>query len=115
MKSAMNTVKAYYKAMGLRDANGLRAVLADDFTFHGPLMAFDNPVAFTQTMVTMPFEAKTTDSRFVVGDNEVAHVFLWEMSKPAKAKIPMCEILAVTGGKILRSELFYDSKLFPAG
>ncbi|MBI3479301.1 MAG: nuclear transport factor 2 family protein [Nitrosomonadales bacterium] len=115
MKPVMNTVGAFYSALAQRDAKALRAVLSDDFSFRGPMMQFDEPDAFTKMMISFPFEATASGSRFIVDGNNVAHIFRWDVSAPAKAEIPMCEILTVAKGKIQRSELFFDTKLFPSG
>lgn len=114
MKSAMQAVTEYYQAFGSKNLKRLREVLASDFTFTGPLMAFDNPDAFVAAMGTMPFEATVEGSKFIADGERVAHAFLWKMTSPAKADIPMCEVFEVNGGKIRSSELFYDARLFPA-
>lgn len=113
MNPVMNTVGIFYSAMAQRDSKKLRSVLSDDFSFQGPLMKFDDPDTFTEKMVAFPFEATASDSHFIVDGNNVAHTFRWKMTVPAKAEIPMCEILTVTNGKVQRSELFFDTKLFP--
>ncbi len=113
MTTTMDTVGAFYEAFGSKDFDKLRSLLADDFTFKGPLMSFDAPDAFVTAIREMPFEGNPEDSRFIVDGNSVAHAFVWMISAPAKAEIPMCEVLEVEGGKVRSSELFYDSKLLP--
>lgn len=113
MNAAMKTVGAFYEAFGRKDLKALRDLLAPNFTFKGPLMAFDNPESYVAAMAQLPFEAKILDSRFIADDDRVAHIFTWRMTAPAKAAIPMCEVFELKGGKIRSSELFYDSKLFP--
>ncbi len=115
MNTAMETVNAFYEAFGRKDLKKLREVLAPDFTFKGPLMSFNNPDTFVQTMASLPFEATVEDSRFVVDGNRVAHAYLWKMTAPAKADIPMSEFFEISGKQISSIQLFYDSKLFPAG
>lgn len=115
MNRVMNAVTGFYSALAQRDAKAIRATLADDFSFRGPMMKFDDPESFANAMAAFPVEATASDSRFVVGGGDVAHVFNWEMTAPAKAKIPMCEVIKVANGKVQRSELFFDTKLFPAG
>ncbi len=110
----MEAVTRYYEAVARKDRNALRAVLASDFTFKGPLMTFDGPDAFVEAIVGMAFDAGAEGSRFIVEGERVAHAFLWKMKTPAKAEVPMCEVFEISDGKILSSELFYDSKLFPA-
>jgi len=62
----------------------------------------------------MGFDARAEGSRFIVEGERVAHAFLWKMKTPTKADVPMCEVFEISDGKIHSSELFYDSKLFPA-
>lgn len=114
MNDAMVTVGAYLDAFGRKDMKRLRNPLADGFTFKGPLMAFDNPDAFVAAMAAFPCEVTADGSRFVADGARVAHAFVWRIKKPVKADIPMCEMFEVEGGRILSSELYYDSKLFPS-
>lgn len=113
MNSAMKTVGAFYEAFGRKNATALRDLLTPNFTFRGPLMSFDDPDSYVAAMAQLPFEAEVQDSRFIADGDRVAHVFTWRMTTPAKASIPMCEVLELEGGKVRSSELYYDSKLFP--
>lgn len=112
MKTAMATVNAYLDAFARKDMAALRRLLSGDFRFRGPLMSLDGVDAFITAMTQFPCEATTEGSRFVAGDDYVAHAFVWKMTKPATADIPMCEFFEVKDGKILASDLFYDSRLF---
>ncbi len=114
MNPAMKTVTAYYDAFRRKDLKTLREVLAPDFTFKGPLMAFDSPDKYVEAMGQMPFQATVEGSRFIADGDRVAHAFLWKMTAPAKADVPMCEVFEVSGGKIRSSELFYDARLLLA-
>ena len=114
MKSPMEIVGRYYDAAARKDRHALRSVLASDFTFRGPLMAFDDPDAFVEGILGMDFDANAEGSRFIVDGELVAHTFLWRMRAPASADVPMCEVFELSNGQIRSSELFYDSKLFPA-
>ena len=98
---------AYSQSLRIKDLQKLREVLAEDFTFKGPLMSFDSADAFVEAIGKMPFEATVEGSRFVADGNRVAHAFLWRMTAPAKADIPMCEFFEVSGAKIRSAELFY--------
>ncbi len=113
MAKTMDTVGAFYEAFGQKDFDRLRTLLTDDFSFKGPLMAFDNPDGFIAGVSKMPFEGVPEGSRFIVDGNRVAHTFIWKMAAPTRVDVPMCEVLEVEGGKVRSSELFYDSKLFP--
>ncbi len=115
MSTTMKVVTAYYSALAAKDKVGIRSTLSDAFSFKGPMMAFDNPDTFAEAMVGMPIEGTPSDSRFIAEGDRVAHVCSWKMTAPVRAEIPMCEIITLAKGKIVRSELFFDSKLFPAG
>lgn len=110
---AMETVKKYYEAFGRKDMKRLRELLTSDFTFKGPLLVASSPDEFVAAMKQMPFEATVSGSRFIVENNRVAHSFVWSMTAPAKADIPMCEILEISDDKVQSSELYYDARLFP--
>jgi ketosteroid isomerase-like protein len=114
MSQAMKTVTAYYEALDRKDPQKLREVLATDFTFKGPLLAFDSADAFVEGMGQMPFQATVEGSRFIAEGDRVAHAFLWKLTAPARADVPMCEVFEVSGGKIRSSELFYDARLLLA-
>jgi len=107
-------VDEFYRTMAEKDKLALRAVLADDFTFKGPMMAFNNPDAFVEGMMSMPFSADIIGSRFIADRSHVVHVFVWSMTAPTNAAIPMCEVISLRDDKVLRSELYFDTKLFPA-
>ncbi len=111
--ATMSTVTTFYEAMGQKDWDRVRSVLADDFTFRGALSSFDGPDEFIAGIQEMPFDGTPDGSRFIVDDAHVAHAFVWKMTAPTKADVPMCEVLEVRDGKVKASELFYDSKLFP--
>ena len=114
MSEAQKVVAAYYEAFGRKEMKKLRALLAADFTFRGSMMSFDSPDAFIKAMAELPFEATVEGSKFISEGNRVAHAFVWKMTAPAKASVPMCEVFEVAEGRIRSSELFYDSKLFPS-
>lgn len=113
MTAAMKTVSAFYEAFGTKDWKKLRSLITDDFTFRGALSTFNGPAEFIAGMSRMPFEGVPEASRFIVDGNRVAHAFVWKMTAPARAAIPMCEVLEVEGGRVRSSDLFFDSKLFP--
>ncbi len=114
MTATMDTVTAFYEAFGTKNWKKLRSLLSDDFTFRGSASSFEDPDAFIAGVSDMPFEGTPEGSRFIVDGKRVAHAFVWKMTAPTQADVPMCEVLEVDGGKIRSSELFYDSKLFPA-
>ncbi len=114
MTNPLDTVQAFYTSFAEKDWAKLRTVLTDDFTFRGAMAQFDSPDAYVEGMRALPFEGEAEDSRFMVTGGQVAHAFTWKMTAPMQARIPMCEVLEVDGGKVRRSELYYDSAAMPA-
>jgi ketosteroid isomerase-like protein len=112
--TGMKIVAAYYEAFGTKDPATLRKLLTDDFTFTAPFMVFDNPDAFVNAMRKLPVEANVEGSRYAAEEDRVAHVFTFCMTKPAPARIPMCEFFELKNGKVSAIDLFYDSKRFPS-
>ncbi|MCI0518438.1 MAG: nuclear transport factor 2 family protein [Woeseiaceae bacterium] len=111
----VEVVGIFYRAMANRDKAALRSVLADNFSFKGPMMTFDGPDSFVDAMMNPPFEASITNSQFITDGMRVAHTFVWNMTAPARAEIPMCEVLTLRGSRVLHSILFFDTQQFPVG
>lgn len=103
-----------YNGAMKKDARQVRSALTDDFTFRGPMMAFDGPEAFVQSLLA--FDADVTQSRLIVDGERVAHLFVLDIAAPFRAKVPMCDVLEFRGDRISAIELYTDSKAFePAG
>ena len=93
--------------------SSVRALLADDFKFEGPLMRANSADEFFQQLENFPFEAKTTTRSLIADGNQVVHVFDFNITAPVRADIPMCELFEIGDDKIAASRLFYDSAKFP--
>lgn len=112
-KSSLDVVQEYYGAFAGKDMQRLRSLLSPAFKFRGPLLTASGPDEFIKAMAQMPFDATVSGSRFIADGNRVAHAFLWSMTAPAKADVPMCEVLEVENGQIQSADLYYDARLFP--
>lgn len=106
-------VSAYRDAVDAMDMEKLRGLLAPDYSFRGPMAAFDSASAFVEFMSTGPFKARQESLQMVAGNDAVAHVFLFRMTAPVEAEIRMCEIIDIRDGKISASKLFFDTAKFP--
>jgi limonene-1,2-epoxide hydrolase len=104
---------SYYKAVEGKDMRLLRDLLAPDFSFEGPMMTFDGADDFIKFLATAPFEASHEPIQMVSDGNSIAHVYLFRITAPAIAAIPMCEIFDLGGGKINTVRLFFDTARFP--
>ena len=103
----------FYNGAMEKDARRIRSVLTDDFMFRGPMMSFDNPDEFVESL--LDFDADVTGSRLIVDGEHVAHLFVLDVAAPMRAKIPMCDVLQFRGNRISTIELYTDSKLFEPG
>ncbi|ADM08764.1 hypothetical protein PB2503_03442 [Parvularcula bermudensis HTCC2503] len=110
---ALSVVKDYVKAACAGDGQSLRASLADDFQFKGPMMEAHSADQFLQAMAAMPTNFTIRNSDFVADSDRVAHLHEVVIDGNETAPIPMCEVLSVHEGKITSSKLFFDTKLFP--
>lgn len=105
------TLKAFYAAATEQSADKLRPLLTDDFAFKGPIGSHDNPDDYVQHLVG--FGGYVSGSRYVAEGDQVVHVFVYHMTSPATAEIPMCDIFTFEGERIRAQELFVDTRLFP--
>lgn len=100
----------FYAGAMNKNAQQIRSVLTDDFTFRGPMMSFDSPDAFVASLLAV--DADVTESRLIVEGEHVAHLFVLDVAAPIRAKVPMCDVLRFEGNRICAIELYTDTKLF---
>lgn len=111
MARAPEAVKNFYVALSEENSEKLRSVLTDDFTFKSPLAEFDTPEGYV-SMVSK-FGGWVETSRFVVDGNHVAHTFVYHMTAPGKADIPVCEVFELADGRIRSSRAYNNAADFP--
>jgi len=117
MSTALEVTNAYYAAWGSGDFDGLRQILADDFTAHGPLRDFDDPDSFVAACRQMgaSLDGIRLDmvDRMVVdgGDGQVVHAYAF---KRGDKEAPVAELFTVKDGKIAGLRIFQDPARFGA-
>ena len=112
MAAASPAVKALYIALSEENSAGLRAVLTDDFTFKSPLAEFDSPEGYVD-MVSR-FGGWVETGRFLVDGDHVAHTFVYHMTVPGQADIPVCEVFEMRDGLIRSSRAYNNAADFPS-
>ncbi len=112
MAAAPEAVKTFYLSLSAGDAKRLRAVLCDDFTFESPLASFDTPEGYVDMVGR--FGGWVETSRFIVSGDHVAHTFVYHMTAPGKADIPVCEVFELEDGRIRSSRAYNNAADFPA-
>ncbi len=111
MAKAPQAVRTFYTALTEQDGGQLRAILADDFTFKSPLAEFDSPEGFVEMVVQ--FGGWVETSRVIVDGDHVAHTFVYHMTAPGKADIPICEVFELGDGLIRSSRSYNNVGDFP--
>ena len=112
MAKAPTAVKTFYLALSEQDSEKLRSVLTDDFTFKSPLAEFDTPDGYVS--MVGKFGGWVETSHFIVEGNHVAHTFVYHMTVPGKADIPVCEIFELENGRIRSSRAYNNAADFPS-
>ncbi len=112
MRKAPAAIMQWYLTLNQRDAKGLRATMTDDFTFHSPLGNFDTPEGYVEMVGA--FGGWVETKRLVVEGTAVVHEFVYHMTDPATADIPMLEIFDMKGDRIQASTVYNNPADFPS-
>ena len=112
MAEAPAAVKTFYVALSERDSEKLRAVLTDDFTFKSPLAEFDSPDGYVN--MVGKFGGWVETLRFIIDGDHVAHTFVYHMTAPGQADIPICEVFELKDGRIRSSRAYNNAADFPS-
>ena len=103
------TIETFYHGATIKSREKIRSALTDDFTFTGPMMTFETPDAFVDSL--LGFDGSVTDSKMIAEGDTLVHQYVLDMG----AKIPMCDVIEFRGDKFSSMVLYTDSKLFEPG
>ena len=112
MAKAPTAVMKWYLTLNQRDRDGLRQTMTDDFTFHSPLGDFDSPEGYVE--MVGKFGGWVDTKRFIVEGDTVVHEFVYHMTDPGTADIPMLEIFDMRDGLIQASNVYNNPADFPS-
>ena len=112
MANAPDAVKTFYLALSQQDSNRLRSVLTDDFTFKSPLAEFDTPEGYVS--MVGKFGGWVETLRMIIDGDHVAHTFVYHMTEPGQADIPVCEVFELRDGRIRSSRAYNNAADFPS-
>lgn len=110
---ATDIVKNYYAALDSHDFAKARALMHDRFRFVGPMMEASSPEDLFGKMKGFDCTFTNRMVHMVESGNTVGSLFDCTFSKPFQATIRMSEWFTVEGGKILSSNLVYDTRQMP--
>lgn len=115
MRSPLEIANRFYETTDRHDADGVAAMVADDMTFVGPLMATDTATAYVQlNRQLLPLHTATRmQHQFQAGD-QVCSIYEMDLATPdgATLTLQVADLLTVTDGKISVQQLYYDPRAF---
>jgi ketosteroid isomerase-like protein len=113
--------RTYLDRFTAGDTDGAAALLADDFTFEGPVLHATNKADFLAGAADLgPIVRGYEMHRQWVDGDEVCSIYDFRIETPAGAgAIPMAEWSVVRDGRLVSSRLLFDTAamaaLMPAG
>lgn len=107
-------VENYYSAFAEHDLGKARTMLADDFTFKGPVMEASSADDMMAKMSAFGCDYESNVHGMIADGDRVAVNFTCTFKAPFQGVFDMCEWFTVRDGKIAKSELFYDATKMPA-
>jgi len=106
----------YLTAFANGDIETTRSVLADDFTFRGPMAQIDGADVFIAETAPLTSMADGIEIHRLFEDgDEVCAIFDFRLATPAgKGAVRMCEWITVEDGVVTSSRLVFDTAAFMA-
>jgi len=108
--------RIYLERFASGDAVGAAEFLAEEFTFHGPILQAKDKAEFLAGSATAAAMARgcTIHHQWADGD-DVCSVYDFNIETPAgTGAIPMAEWSVVRGGKLVSSRLLFDTAAMAA-
>ena len=120
--TALDLARSFYRLnndvpAGRATIPELRALLADDFVFTGPLMQVRGADAFMGMLGQfMPFHESVTVTKQFAGVDEVCSITRLTLKTPAggRLEVDVAEVLRVADGKVAALTIYYDPRGFAA-
>jgi hypothetical protein len=119
--SPADVFRIYLERFSTGDVDGAAQLLADEFTFHGPLLQAIGKADFVAGSATAAAMARGCQilRQWVDGDS-VCSIYDFKIETPAgSGAIPMAEWSVIRDGQLVASRLFFDTAamaaLMPAG
>ncbi len=93
-----------------KDLDALMDLFARDFTFSGPFYRFDSAEAYVRSLKADPPEGLSY--RIIrTFESDAAACLVYQFSKPG-VSVPMAQLFEISGGKISRILLIFDTGAF---
>ena len=98
---------------GDRDLDDLRAILAPDLEFRGPLFEFDSAAEYMAALESDPPDGFEFEMIRALEDGDAA-CLLYQFSKPGVSAV-MAQLFETDGNRIVRIALVFDTARFIGG
>ena len=104
--------KAYYKAMGEKNVEGMSAYLHPDLQVLSPLATFKEKRVYLESLKNfLPLFKSMTLRRIFSSEDQIMLAYDLDFPEPL-GMFPVAVILTLKGGLITTLELFYDARPF---
>ena len=116
MPTASEVFNNYLSAFESNDMDRARALVAEDFSFEGPMLQTDGKEAFFEATQGLPSIIKGHEilKQFEDGD-EVCTIYDFEIETPAgTGSVTMSEWCTVENGRLKSARLLFDTAAFNA-
>ncbi len=116
MATASEVFNDYLSAFESGDMDRARALVADDFSFEGPMLQVDGKDAFFEAVSDLAsiIKGHTILKQFEDGD-DVCSIYDFEIETPAGAgSVTMSEWCTVRDGRLTSARLVFDTAAFNA-
>jgi len=113
MRTAKETLIAFYDAVQRRDLAEARLCLDDNQIFFGLFETYPNADAYIKALTGLLSVTTAIDVKLIAGDGDDAVIFFeLDTKPPVEARTLVAEWHRVKNGKIVRSQSAFDGRVF---
>lgn len=111
--SNTDIVKKFSDAFCRGDIGAIKQVVAENYSFKGPMMQLEGREALIAFIENMPMVMSEKNSTYIEQGDTVVKQCRFEFSVPPIGLQEMCEVFTLKDGKITKAQLYYDTAAFP--
>lgn len=111
--SNTDIAKCFGKAFFEKDIETVKELVAENYSFKGPMMEMNSREELIGFIENLPFELTEISSSYIEQGNQVVKICRDDFTVPPIGPQDMCEVLTFENGKIVKAQLFYDTAPFP--
>ena len=107
------TLRKFYTTLERNDVGASRRLLHPDFRFRGPMLQTDGAEQFLAAIKEMAMQSRFKDIDMIERGETIATFFTCEILQPFTGSFRMAERAVIREGRLVSSELIYDTGPFP--